>query len=201
MKNFNWKALLPHFIAVLVFIVVAAVYCKPAFDGRVLQQHDVTQWKGMAQNCFEYKDKHGHFPLWTNGMFSGMPAYQIAMDSENPVTISVLMHILTLNLPKPLNFFFLACICFYFLTQVMRVNPYIGIMGALGYAYATYNPIIIVAGHDTKMAAIAYLPFFIASILLLFKKQYFISFYHIRFPKAWPDQGSGFGKSCRSEWI
>ena len=151
---------------------MAAVYCKPAFEGRVLQQHDVTQWKGMAQNCFDYKDKHGHFPLWTNGMFSGMPAYQIAMDSENPVTISVLMHVLTLNLPKPLNFFFLACICFYFLTQVMRVNPYIGIMGALGYAYATYNPIIIVAGHDTKMAAIAYLPFFLASILLIFKKQY-----------------------------
>jgi len=172
MKKFNWKVLLPHFIAVVVFIVVAVVYCKPALEGKVVQQHDVTQWKGMAQNCFDYKDKHGHFPLWTNGMFSGMPSYQIVMGGDNPVNIGILAQVLSLNLPKPINFFFLACICFYFLTQVMRLNPYIGIMGALGYAYATYNPIIIVAGHDTKMMAIAYLPFFIGSILLIFKKEY-----------------------------
>ncbi len=172
MKKFNWKVLLPHFIAVIVFVVVAVVYCKPATEGKVLQQHDVTQWKGMAQNCFDYKDKHGHFPLWTNGMFSGMPAYQIVASGDNPIHFGLISDILTLHLPKPINFFFLACICFYFLSQVMKVNPYIGIMGALGYAYATYNPIIIVAGHDTKMAAIAYLPFFIASILLVFKKEY-----------------------------
>ncbi len=172
MKKFNWKVLLPHFIAVVVFVVVAVVYCKPAIDGKVVQQHDVTQWKGMAQNCFEYKDKHGHFPLWTNGMFSGMPSYQIVMGGDNPVSLAVITEIITLHLPKPMSFFFLACITFYFLTQVMRVNPYVGIMGALGYAYATYNPIIIVAGHDTKMMAIAYLPMFIGAILLIFKKEY-----------------------------
>lgn len=172
MNKMNWKALLPHFIAVVIFVVVAFMFCKPASEGKVLQQHDVTQWKGMAQNCYDYKDKHGHFPLWTNGMFSGMPSYQIVMDGDNPVNISIFMQIISLHLPKPMNFFFIACICFYFLSQVMRINPYIGIMGALGYAYATYNPIIIVAGHDTKMMAIAYLPFLIGSILLIFRKQY-----------------------------
>ena len=76
------QKLLPHFIAVVIFLVVAAIYCKPALQGEVLQQNDIIQWKGMAKNSFDYKEAHGHFPLWTNGMFSGMPAYQIAMEPK-----------------------------------------------------------------------------------------------------------------------
>lgn len=172
MKNFAWKNLLPHAIAVVVFIVVALVYCKPALEGKVLQQSDVSLWKASAQNSFEYKEKHGTFPLWTNGQFSGMPAFQITSVGTNPVSIVYAANVLTLNLPKPVSFFFLACVCFYFLSQVLRVNPYIGLFGALSYAYATYNPIIISVGHDTKMMAIAYLPAFVGSMLLLYHKKY-----------------------------
>lgn len=172
MKNFAWKNLLPHAIAVVVFMVVALVYCKPALEGKVLQQSDVSLWKASAQNSFEYKEKHGVFPLWTNGQFSGMPAFQITSVGTNPVSIVYAANVLTLNLPKPVSFFFLACVCFYFLSQVLRVNPYIGLFGALSYAYATYNPIIISVGHDTKMMAIAYLPAFVGSLLLLYHKKY-----------------------------
>ena len=172
MKNFAWKNLLPHAIAVVVFMVVALVYCKPALEGKVLQQSDVSLWKASAQNSFEYKEKHGTFPLWTNGQFSGMPAFQITSVGTNPVSIVYAANVLTLNLPKPVSFFFLACVCFYFLSQVLRVNPYIGLFGALSYAYATYNPIIISVGHDTKMMAIAYLPAFVGSMLLLYHKKY-----------------------------
>ncbi|MES2374294.1 MAG: YfhO family protein [Bacteroidota bacterium] len=172
MKNFQWKKLLPHIIAVVVFIVVALVYCKPTLEGKVLQQSDVTLWKTMAQNSFEYKEKHGSFPLWTNGLFSGMPAFQITSVGNNPVSIVYIGNVLTLNLPKPVSFFFLACICFYFLSQVLRVNPYVGLFGALSYAYATYNPIIVAQGHDTKMMALAYLPAFIGSLLLIYHKRY-----------------------------
>ncbi|MEO8173716.1 MAG: hypothetical protein ABI581_11555, partial [Sediminibacterium sp.] len=172
MKNFQWKKLLPHAIAVVVFIVVAFVYCKPAVEGKVLNQSDVTGWKSMAQNSFQYREKHGEFPLWSNGIFSGMPAFQITSVGTNPVTIVYIGNILTLNLPKPLNFFFLACICFYFLSQVLRVNPYVGMFGALSYAYVTYNAIIIAVGHDTKMMALGYLPAFIGALLLIYHKKY-----------------------------
>ncbi len=172
MKKIDWKKLLPHAIAVVIFMIVAVIYCKPTLEGKVLQQQDVSLWKSMAQNSFEYQKKHGHFPLWSNGIFSGMPAFQITSVGSNPISIGYLNDVFTLNLPKPISFFFLACICFYFLSQVLKVNPYIGIFGALSYAYATYNPIIIGAGHDTKMQAIAYLPAFIASLLLIFDKKY-----------------------------
>jgi hypothetical protein len=172
MKNFKWKALLPHVIAVAVFLVVALIYCKPALEGKVLQQSDVTHWKGMAQNSFQYKDIHGTFPLWTNGMFSGMPTYQITNGAANPIAIYNIQKLLMLDLPKPAYFFFLACLMFYFLSQVLKVNPYIGIAGALAYAYATYNPIIITAGHDTKMAAIALMPALIGALILVYDKKY-----------------------------
>ena len=174
MNNGLFKKLLPHLIAVVVFLIVAVIYCRPVLQGKVLQQHDVTQWKAMAQNSYQYKETHGHFPLWTNGMFSGMPAYQIAIGSKNTISPGVLYFVFTLGLPKPISFFFLACVCFYFLSQVLRVNPYVGIIGALAYAYATYNPIIVAAGHDTKMQTIAFLPAFIASLILVYEKRYWL---------------------------
>ncbi len=172
-KGFLHK-ILPHIIAVVVFLIVSAVYCKPALQGEVLQQTDVIQWRAMAKNSFDYKETHGHFPLWTNGMFSGMPAYQIAMESKVPVTPNWFYSIFTLWLPKPINFFFLACICFYFLTQVLRINPYLGIFGALAYAYATYNPVIVSVGHDTKMGTLALMPAFIASLMVLYERRYLL---------------------------
>jgi len=46
--------ILPHFIAVLVFLIVAVLYCRPVFENKVLFQEDVLQWQGMAQSSFQY---------------------------------------------------------------------------------------------------------------------------------------------------
>lgn len=174
MKKGLLARLLPHIIAIVVFLLVALIYCKPALEGKVLQQHDLTQWKAMSKNSFDYKETHGHFPLWTNGMFSGMPAYQIAMEPDVALSPGFILDILSLGLPKPFSFFVLACICFYILSQVLRVNPYIGIIGSLAYAYATYNPVIISVGHETKMNAIALMPALIGSLILVYQKKYWL---------------------------
>lgn len=176
MKNLTFKKLLPHLVAVIVFLIVALVYCKPALNGEVIGQHDIQQWRGMAQQSFEFKDKNGHFPLWTNSMFGGMPAYQIAFDSRTNISVGYLQSVFTLGLPKPVNYFFLACICFYFLCVVAGANPWLGILGGLGFAYSTFDPIIIAVGHDTQMWSIAYMPAVIAGIWLLLKRKYLAGF-------------------------
>lgn len=173
LKTF-FKSLLPHLLAIFVFAVVAIVYCKPALEGKVLQQSDVTQWKGMAQDALNYKAKYGTTPLWTNSMFGGMPTFQITGIPVSPYSIGALDGIFTLRLAEPVGLFFLASICFYFLAQVLGFSTLIGIVGGLAYSYATYNPIIVVVGHMTKMHAIAYLPFFIGAILLIFQKKYYL---------------------------
>src|SRR3954453_11932704 len=175
MKNFSWKKILPHIIAVIVFLVVAMVYCKPALQGEVLQQSDIIHWKGMAQDAFNYKEKHGHFPLWNTHLFSGMPNYQVAMEGK---TILIdFGKIITFGLPKPISFFFLACICFYILCMAFGTNYLIAILGSLAYAYSTFDPIIIIAGHDTQMLAIAYMPALIAVIILLYERKYIIGLF------------------------
>ena len=108
-----FKSALPHFIAVAIFAIVAIVYCKPALEGKVLQQSDITQWKGMAQDALNYRDQYGKTPLWTNNMFGGMPAYQITGIPGNAYSIGMLDQLFTLNLPEPIGLFFLASICFY----------------------------------------------------------------------------------------
>ncbi|MEP7165046.1 MAG: YfhO family protein [Ferruginibacter sp.] len=178
MKNINVKKLLPHLIAVLVFVIVAIVYCKPSLEGKVLNQHDTQGWKGMAQQSFEVKEKTGHFPLWTNSMFGGMPTYQIALEPNTNIAVPLtyFTKVLSVGLPQPASFFFLACICFYLLCVIAGANAWVSVLGALAYAYATYNPIIIVVGHNTKMLAMAYAPAVLAGMLLIFQKKYVVGF-------------------------
>lgn len=176
MKKFDFKKLLPHIIAIVLFAVVASVYCKPAYEGSVVEQHDIQGWRGMAQQSFEFNEKYGYHPLWTNSMFSGMPAYQIFLDSRSKISVGYLQFIVTLGLPKPVNFFFLACICFYFLCIVAGANPWLGVLGGLSYAYSTFDPIIVAVGHDTQMMSIGYAPAVLAGLLLLFQKRFWIGF-------------------------
>jgi hypothetical protein len=170
--KFDFKKLLPHIIAVVIFLLVAVIFCKPALEGKVVYQHDLQGWRGMVQQSLEFKEKHGHYPLWTNSLFSGMPAYQIMMEGSHKISMGYLEYIIGAGLPQPINFFFLACICFYFLCIVLRVNPWVAIMAALAYAYSTYDPVIIMVGHVTKMASMAYAPAVIGAYLLILHKKY-----------------------------
>ena len=113
MKNLDVKKLIPHLVAIASFIIIAVIYCKPALDGKVLQQSDIFHWKGMSKDIQDYRDTHnGVAPLWTNSMFSGMPGYQIATNNNNYVGYYG-NEIFSLFIPKPFRFFILACFGFY----------------------------------------------------------------------------------------
>lgn len=172
MKKSLLQKAIPHIIAIVIFLIISALFCKPALEGNVLNQSDISGWKGMAQNSFEYKKKFGHFPLWNPNLFSGMPNYQVAMEGKS--VLPDLNKVFTLGLPKPINFFFLACISFYILCLVLGANTVIAVLGSLAFAFSTYNPIIIGVGHETKMYAIAYMPALMAGLLLIYEKKYWI---------------------------
>lgn len=167
-----WQKAWPHVTVIALFLIIAAVYCKPALEGKVLQQSDIIHWKGVAQQSFEYKEKYGHFPLWTNSMFAGMPAYQVAMQRTTAVSLDYFNTVFTLGLPKPVSFFFLACLMFYIMCQALRINPWISAGCAIAYAYSTFDPIIIAVGHDSQMLSIAYAPGALAGLFLLYDKKY-----------------------------
>lgn len=173
MNKAVWNKVFPHLIAIGIFLVISSIYLSPAFKGQALNQSDISGWKGSAQQSFEFKEKHGHYPYWTNSTFSGMPAYQIMFATPNKISIGVLHnYIFTLGLPAPVSFFFLACIMSYFLFMVLGIRPWVGIIGAIAYAYASYSAVIIATGHETKMICMAYAPAVLGGLLLLFQKRY-----------------------------
>ena len=174
MNSILLKKAIPHLVAIAVFLVVAILYGKPALDGKVVSQSDGIGWKGTAQQSLEFKEKYGHYPLWTESTFSGMPAYTIAMEASSKIATGYLSYLVTFGLPKPICFFFLACICFYLLTQVLGINPWIGIMAALSFGYATFDPILVAVGHETELFAIGYAPAVIASVLLIYQRKYLL---------------------------
>ena len=172
MFNKLFRQSLPHLGAIAIFLLAAALFCKPALEGNQLNQHDNVSWKGMAQSAFEYKEAKGHFPLWNANLFGGMPNYQIAMEGKS--ILPNLINIFSLGLPKPMNFFFLACIFFYILALAMGSTPLVGALVAIGYSYSTYNPVIIAAGHDTQMIATACMPLLLAGLLLIYNRTYWL---------------------------
>ncbi len=176
MKNINFKKLLPHVIALAVFLLITVIFCKPALEpGVVMQQSDVTQSNGMIQQSKLYREAHGVYPIWVVSMFGGMPAYNIIFEGAYS-PLQIVDKAFQLWLPKPMNFFFLSCICFYFLCLCLHIRPYIAIMGSIAFAFSSYNPILAATGHDTKLLALAYAPALIGGIILIYEKKYLSGF-------------------------
>ena len=176
MKQINFKQVLPHVVAVIIFLLLSVLLTKPALEGKAVQQTDVIQWRAMANQSIEFNEKHGHLPKWTNSMMGGMPGYQIALGPKKPMSINLgyIQSIVTLGLPKPVYYLFLAALCFYLLCIVIGINPWIGILGGIAYAYCSYNPVLIAGGHDTKLLSMAYAPAVLAGMQLIFKRNYWL---------------------------
>lgn len=169
----NWQqAVLPHVYAILLFLGLAFLFCSPVMQGLEIKQSDTVQWQAMSQEARSYHEKTGINPIWTNAMFGGMPTYQIFMAQDNYTYY--IHNLLTLGLPKPVNFFFLAMVGFYFLMCVMRFRTWISIIGAIAFGFASYNAMIIFAGHDTKMFTLSYMAPMLAGILLAYRGKYWI---------------------------
>ncbi|MCH2080852.1 MAG: YfhO family protein [Saprospiraceae bacterium] len=167
------KNSLPHVLAILVFLVLSVVYFSPQLNGLVLQQGDILQYLGMAQEAKEFEEKTGETTLWTNSMFGGMPTYQI-----RTVVNGNQMHwvdkLARFNIPNPIGRFFAAMLGFYILMILLGVKPWLSAIGAVSFGFTTNSMLLFEAGHNTKVAAISYFPILVSGLLLIFRKKYIL---------------------------
>ena len=171
MGSFNFKRdVLPHLLAVLLFLALTAAYVSPIlFENKSLVQGDILQSKGGSKEIQDYRDKHGKEPLWTNAMFSGMPAYLIT--TRFPGDLSNIFHnVMTLSLPAVAANIFLTLVCAYILFAMLGMSTWLAIAGAIAFTFTSYNFVILVAGHNTKSLAIAYIPLVLAGLLYAFRR-------------------------------
>lgn len=158
---------LPHFVAILLFIIISFAYLTPVLEGKQLIGHDTQSWMQMAKETVDFNSTHDSPTLWTNSMFGGMPAYQISMTQPYNMIkyVEDVMHIF----PGTVFQFMLYLIGFYILLLAFRFNPWLAVVGSIAFTFASYNLIIIVAGHNSKAITIAYMAPLIGSVWLAFR--------------------------------
>lgn len=173
-----WNKIYVHIIAIILFLLISLLYLSPILDGKMIQQFDVTKARGMQKELKDYYDETGETALWTNSMFSGMPAYQIVVlgASKN----NIYEHIgkfLRMNLPRnSMDILFIYMIGFYILLIVMGVNPWLSMIGAFAFAFSSYNIIIIGAGHVNKAFVIGLMPLVLGGVILTYRRKYIVGF-------------------------
>lgn len=162
------KTWMPHLIALAVFLIISIVYFSPVLDGKRLKQGDIKNYKGMSKEIMDHRDMFDDEPLWTNSMFGGMPAYQIAVKYPGDV-LRAIDHAFRLWLPRPVSFVIVYLIGFYILMMALRVNPWLAIAGSIAFAFSSYFFIILEAGHNTKAMAIGYMAPTLAGIIWAYR--------------------------------
>ena len=181
MKNIVGKSkkLLPYLVAAAIFILLAVVYCHPVLSGKVLRQGDIYQWKGMAQEVYEYFNKTGNVSKWSGSMFSGMPAYQIANIPPQSgfagfmfKVLNFIYGLLHLFFDSVLGIIIGYFIGFFILIRSFNINKWLSIVGSIAITLSSYFFIIIVAGHETKALALGLMAPVIAGFYLIFRKKY-----------------------------
>jgi hypothetical protein len=151
----NLKKAVPHLVAVAIFLFITILYFYPVLEGKVLNTNDGTVSRNSSKEISDFRARYNKEPLWTNSMFSGMPAYLISTRFTGNMMRYVNTFLLILRLP--VASIFLTMAGFYILLLIFKVEWRLAIAGALVYGFSTYFFFILAAGHNTKAVAIAYM--------------------------------------------
>lgn len=170
MKSFferNWQ----HFAVLGGFIVIMFAYFSPEYDGYHLKQHDIEQYIGMSQEIKTFREKTGDEPLWTNSMFGGMPTVQISTLYDGNIFQTGMIWFLK-NVGVPSGILLLHLIGFYILALCLRVRPLIGFIGAVAFAFASYEIVILQAGHNSKAITVALMAPVLGAFIMAYRQNW-----------------------------
>lgn len=170
----NKKNLLYVLISLMLFVVIALVYCAPVLSGKSVIQPDIINYRGSAQEMLTYQDKTGENVYWSDAMFGGMPTYQTGAKYNFDIikTIDGAFRFL----PRPADYIFLLFTGFFILGLTVFKKWKYALVGAIFFAFGSYYFELIAAGHNGKLHTIGYFAPLVAGILLLYRKKYIAGF-------------------------
>ena len=170
------KEILYHFLSIVLFLSITVYLFNPIFfEDKIVNQHDIEQWKGSSKEVKDFREKTGDEPLWTNSMFSGMPAYLIDVKWDNKLILGI-HKIVSLGIPHPINYIFISFISFYIMLIVFKVRIPLSIIGSIIFTLSSYMIIGILAGHNARIGSIAFIPLILAGVHLGLTKNIKIGF-------------------------
>ena len=138
--NRLFAASLPTVVAVLLFLVVSALYFAPQLGGDCLSQHDTVQYDGMARDIKQMRAATGEDPQWTGSMFGGMPAYLIDVSYPTQLVVQTVGRVKNL-LDTPLSFLFFAMLSMWLMLRICRVEGIAALAPAVAYGLPRKKPL------------------------------------------------------------
>ncbi|MBR1426611.1 MAG: hypothetical protein IJ581_04070 [Paludibacteraceae bacterium] len=181
MKTIDWKQIWqqtwPHLMVLAVFVALVMVYFAPqVFDDKQLPQGDMVSAAGMGHDAREYHEQTGEWSHWSNGMFGGMP-YNVTSGVDSKSVFRPLAQWMKVGFNGATTaVLWLLLIGFYVFMLAVGCSPWVSLIGAVAFAFGSYNLIIIDAGHVTKGWVLATMPAVIGGCLLCYRKRYIAGF-------------------------
>ncbi len=171
MKEFLKKYRI-HLLVIASFTVVAYLFTPQVLQNQVVNQSDIAAWRGMANEIIEFnKENPQDAPaLWTNSMFSGMPATAISVIYKGDYTDFFYKLIHKISGKRPPSYLLISMVGAFLMLLAFGVNVWLAAIGAIAVTFCSYNLQIIQVGHNSKMVAIAFMPWVIAAVVFAYRK-------------------------------
>lgn len=155
--------------AILLFLALSYGFVPQVLDGKVVNQSDISGYLGMSHEMNEWNAAHLDDPTyWTDAMFGGMPTTSFSADRRGDWTQPLYDFLLTGK--RPATYLFITLLGAFLLLIALGVHWGLALGGAVAVAFCAYNPQIIQVGHNTKMQAIAFLPWVLAALVLTYRQ-------------------------------
>lgn len=164
----NLKEALTYLGIAVLFVVLAYAFVPDVLSGKIMNQSDTSAWRGMTHEIAEHNAANpDDKTLWTNSMFGGMPT--VAMYDEFHGDWTNPLYKALMTGARPANFLFISLIGGFLLMLAFGVDKFLAIAGAIAITFCSYNLQIIQVGHNTKMQAIAFMPWVLAGVVFTYR--------------------------------
>ena len=165
-----WKKICIGLGAIALFLALSYGFVPQVLDGKIVNQSDISGYIGMSQEMNQWNKAHPDNPTyWTDSMFGGMPT--TAISTQNKGDYTQWLYDLLLTGKRPATYLFITLLGAFLLFLAMGVKWFVAIGGAVAIAFCSYNFQIIQVGHNTKMQAIAFMPWVLAALVYTYRRK------------------------------
>jgi hypothetical protein len=166
-----FKKYWPYAVAIIALALIAYSFSPQVLEGKVVNQSDIASWRGMANEIITYNQANPDKEpaLWTNSMFGGMPATSVSVVFKGDYT-DYLYNLLFVG-QRPPSYLIISLIGAFLMFLAFGANIYVAFIGAIAVSFCSYNFQLIQVGHNSKMVAIAFMPWVIAALVYAYRKK------------------------------
>ena len=170
MNNPLVKKIAAAFGVVVLFLALSYGFVPKVLEGKIVNQSDISGYIGMSHEMTQWNKAHPDDPAyWSDSMFGGMPTTAIAAPTKGDGT-QWIYKLLMLG-KRPATYLFVTLLGAFLLFLALGVSWPVAIGGAIAVAFCSYNFQIIQVGHNTKMQAIAFMPWVLAALVYTYKNK------------------------------